>query len=76
MVWAGQDRAAMRQWAATHPGHVWLLGNEPNVAGQDACGAPAACGATWRAQMAAIRAGDPTAMFIGPGIGDASVAYA
>jgi hypothetical protein len=76
MTWAGDPSTALHAWAAAHPGHAWILGNEPNVPGQDACGTPAQCGALWRSQMAAIRTADPRAVFRGPGLGNADLGYA
>lgn len=60
----GTDLAARAQ---ANPGAYWLMGNEPNVPGQDNV-TPAAF-ATWYHDTAqAILAADPSAHFVGPNL--------
>jgi hypothetical protein len=63
----GADPAELARRAASAPGGVWLIGNEPNVPGQDDVSPEAF--ADFLAQVAsAVRQVDPTAVLVGPNV--------
>jgi hypothetical protein len=67
MVRPGADFAEVAARASSRRGRAWLLGNEPNVPGQDDLD-PSAY-ADFVAQVAAtIRGADPTAVLVGPNV--------
>lgn len=51
--------------ARGRPGSAWLIGNEPNVPGQDDV-SPEAYADTFNYYVTTIRAADPTAVIVGP----------
>lgn len=65
LVRPGGDLAASARQAAAAPGATWLIGNEPNVPGQDDI-TPAEFARFFAAASSAILAADPTATFVGP----------
>ncbi len=62
---ADPDPAALAARASAQPGSVWLLGNEPNVPGQDNLD-PGAFATWYHNATLAIRSVDPTATLVGP----------
>jgi hypothetical protein len=67
LVRPGADPADLARRAAAAPGGVWLIGNEPNVPGQDDVSPQAF--ADFLAQVAsAVRQADPAAVLVGPNV--------
>jgi Glycosyl hydrolase catalytic core len=67
--------AELRHLAAIHPGHWWMLGNEPNDPAQDNQ-EPAAYARFYAHTAAVIRAADPTAGIMPAGIANADTQWA
>jgi Glycosyl hydrolase catalytic core len=67
--------AELRHLAAIHPGHWWMLGNEPNDPAQDNQ-EPAAYARFYAHTTAVIRAADPTAGIMPAGIANADTQWA
>src|SRR5262249_15376056 len=61
------DPAEFTRRAQAAPGGVWLFGNEPNIGGQDDI-TPAAFAQFVSWAVGYIRAADPTAFLVGPGV--------
>jgi hypothetical protein len=67
--------ADLRHLVATHPGHWWMLGNEPNDPNQDNQ-EPAAYARFYARTAAVIRVADPTAGIMPGGIANADTQWA
>lgn len=62
-----QDLDAIRSRAAARPGSYWLLGNEPNVPGQDDI-SPEDYAVAFAQMVAAIKEADPEARVVAPNV--------
>ena len=67
LVRPGADFVEVAARAKANPGRTWLVGNEPNVIGQDDV-ATAAYADFLAASAQAIRAADPSARMVGPNV--------
>lgn len=67
LVRPGASAGQVAERARSEPGLAWLVGNEPNVPGQDDLDPAAYADFLW--QMAStIRGADPTALLVGPNL--------
>lgn len=60
-----ENAADLRAAASAQPGAYWIIGNEPNVPGQDDL-TPDAYAEALRYYVRTVRQADPTARFVGP----------
>jgi len=67
MVRPGGDMVELATRARARPGSAWLIGNEPNVPGQDDLTPEAYADFLWRVGTA-IKGADPTAVLVGPNV--------
>ncbi|MCL4532294.1 MAG: glycoside hydrolase family 44 protein [Actinobacteria bacterium] len=67
LVRPGADLDELSSRARANPGTAWLIGNEPNVPGQDDL-QPAAYADFLRKVSTAIKGADPTAVLVGPNV--------
>jgi hypothetical protein len=67
LVRPGADMADVAERARDHPGRTWIIGNEPNVPGQDDL-SPEAYSDLLAKAVGAIRGVDPTALLVGPNV--------
>lgn len=67
LVRPGADLTQLAARARAYPGRAWIVGNEPNVSGQDNL-QPAAYSDFLAAVATAIKTADPTALLVGPNV--------
>jgi hypothetical protein len=59
--------ATLEAGALAHPGAAWIIGNEPNVGGQDNV-SPGQYASELHYYISVIKAADPTAQIVGPNV--------
>ncbi len=67
LVRPGADPTELAARARANPGATWLIGNEPNVPGQDDLQPAAYADFLWKVSTA-LKEADPTALLVGPNV--------
>jgi hypothetical protein len=63
----GRSNDVITAFARSHPGRAWMIGNEPNVPGQDDA-TPEAYARMFHDFYSALKAGDASAVVVGPNV--------